>query len=189
MLPRLTICGLAVVSLLCLPRGAAGQATSHLSVEASAGFRVSRGGTYHNRGGMALDVVVAYRLRDAPSALITGVAVGAQTPPLVRELSCLLLPDGGCAPDFPALFSVAALLGVQRGSSRTTAGRLFVGPTYHQAMGGGGSMGLQGRVDVSSPPWMQTAAVASLRHTLLPSFRGEEVGITSFGVGLRMVRS
>jgi hypothetical protein len=33
---------------------------------------------------------------------------------------------------------------------------------------------------------MHTAVVASLRHSVLPSFQGEALGITSFGLGLRI---
>jgi hypothetical protein len=33
---------------------------------------------------------------------------------------------------------------------------------------------------------MHTAVVASLRHSVLPSFRGDPLGITSFGLGLRI---
>jgi hypothetical protein len=33
---------------------------------------------------------------------------------------------------------------------------------------------------------MHTAVVASLRHSVLPSFQSEALGITSFGLGLRI---
>ncbi|MFL5384111.1 MAG: hypothetical protein ACJ8GN_16440 [Longimicrobiaceae bacterium] len=46
---------------------------------------------------------------------------------------------------------------------------------------GGGAL-----VDVATPPWHHSALAASLRHSLLPSLRGETVGITSFGIGLHI---
>ncbi len=184
---HVAFCCLAFASSLCLAREAAAQSHFPVSAEASLGFRVGHGGTYHHRGGAALDLALTYRLRDTPvGTLIGGAALGIQTPPLARDLSCLLLPDGGCAPDFPSLFSVAALAGLQRGSAHTASARLLLGPTYHRALEDGGAVGLQGRIDVSTPPWRHTAVVTSLRHSLLPSFRGEAVGITSFGVGLRI---
>lgn len=187
MLHRFAFCCLALVGSFCLAGEAAAQTHFPVSTEGSVGFRVAHGGSYHHRGGAALDLALTYRLQDTPAGtLIAGAALGVQTPPLARDLSCLLLPDGDCAPDFPGLVSVAALAGVQRGSARTASARVLVGPTYHQPLAHGGAVGLQGRVDVSTPPWRHTAVVASLRHSVLPSFRGEAVGISSFGVGLRI---
>ena len=95
------------------------------------------------------------------------------------------------APDFSRRSSPGALLGVQRGSSaRTASARVLAGPIYYHPLGsdhdGGGAFGLQARADVSTPPWMHTAVVGSLRHSVLPSYRGGSIGITSFGVGLRI---
>lgn len=179
--------GLACAAGLSLMQPADAQSQFPVSAEASAGFRVGHGGTYNNRGGAALDLMLAYRIADTPvGTWVAGAALGVQTPPLAVDADCLLLRDGGCAPDFPGLVSVAALAGVQRGAARTASMRLLVGPTYHQPWAGRGGIGLQGRVDVSTPPWHHTAVVASLEHSLLPRFRGEPVGVTSFGLGLRV---
>ena len=187
MLYRLGCCCLALMSSLLLVHEAAAQFHFPVSAEATVGFRVGHGGSYDSRSGAALDLALAYRLRDTSvGTLVAGAALGIQTPALATDLDYLVLPDGGCAPNFPGLVSVAALAGVQRGSARTASARLLVGPTYHQPWEGSGGIGLQGRVDVATPPWQRTAVVASLGHSLLPSFRGEAVGITSFGVGLRV---
>jgi len=155
-------------------------------MEVTAGFRSGHGGTYVNRGGAAFDVAIGYRLRDTPAgSLIGALTFGAQAPVISADV-CLLLPDGGCAPDFPVFFSAGALLGVQRGTARTFSARLLTGPVYYQTAGDGGAIGLQGRVDVATPSLYHTSVVASLRHSLLPSLRDEALGVTSFGLGLRV---
>ena len=166
-------------------------AQQHLpvSTEASFGFRMGHGGAYASRSGAALDIVLGYRLRDTPAGtLIGGLNLRVQAP-MTLDI-CRVLPGGECAPEFPAFFSGGALMGVQRGSARTASARVLAGPTYYLPLGSdhdaGGALGLQGRVDVSTPPWNHTAVVASLRHSVVPRFQGEAVGITSFGLGLRI---
>lgn len=183
----LVLC-LALVGNLALATDAAAQQHFPVSTEASFGFRVGHGGSYVNHGGAALDVVLGYRLRGSSAGpLILGLNLGAQTPVTSEDACRLISSTGECAPDFPVFFSGGALVGVQRGSSAQTASaRILAGPTYYHTMDRGGALGLQARADVSTPPWMHTAIVASLRHSVLPSFRGEALGITSFGVGLRI---
>jgi len=186
MLFRFAFCCLALTSSLCLAREVVAQSHFPASIEATAGFRSGHGGTYVNRGGAALDVALGYRLRDTPAGpLIGALTFGAQFPVVLLDV-CLLLPDGGCAPDFPVFSSAGALLGVQRGSARTFSARVLTGPVYYHAAGNGGAPGVQGRMDVSTPSWSRIAVVASLRHSLLPNLRTEAVGITSFGLGLRV---
>jgi hypothetical protein len=161
------------------------QVSAPVSVELSLGLRAAHGGAYHHRGGPALDLLVARR--NIPGGrLVAGASLGLQAPPLARDLSCVLLPQGDCAPDFPALVSFAGLVGVQSGSAQSATVRVMVGPTFHQAFSGGGAVGLQGRADASLPAWGRTAGIASLQRSLLPSFRGDTVSNTSFGLGLRV---
>jgi hypothetical protein len=179
---------LLCLALACLlPLGSEAAAQSHLpvSTEISVGFRVGHGGTYVNRGGAALDLVLGYRLGESPAGTLIGaLTLGAQTP-VTSTLQCLGV-ESGCAPEFPAFVSGGALLGVQRGSARTFSARALAGPVYHLSNHDAQALGVQGRVDVSTPPWRHTAVVASLRHAALPSFRGEPLGMTSFGVGIRI---
>ena len=190
---RFLVFCLAVVSGTVLPGSAAAQYHFPVSTEASFGFRVGHGGTYTTRSGAAIDVVLGYRLRDTPAGTLIGAFnLGVQSP-VTSDLVCIPvgpIANGECAPNFPIFFSGGALLGVQRGSARTASARILAGPTYYLPLGSlhdaGGALGLQGRVDVSTPPWMHTAVVASLRHSVLPSFRGDALGITSFGLGLRI---
>jgi hypothetical protein len=190
---RFLVLCLALVSGTMLAGSAAAQYHFPVSTEASFGFRVGHGGTYTTRSGAAIDVVLGYRLRDTPAGTLIGAFnLGVQSP-VTSDLVCIPvgpIANGECAPNFPIFFSGGALLGVQRGSARTASARILAGPTYYLPLGSdhdaGGALGLQGRVDVSTPPWMHTAVVASLRHSVLPSFRGDPLGITSFGLGLRI---
>jgi hypothetical protein len=176
---------LALASAAIPARGLAAQTHAPVSIEASVGFREGHGGTYVNRGGGALDLALAYRLgAGAAGALVGALIVGAQTQLVALDL-CLLLPDGGCAPDFPTVASAGALLGVQRGSARTGSVRVLAGPVVYLAGGGGGAAGFQGRGDLATPSWHRAALVASLRHSSLPRFRGEAIGITAAGLGIR----
>lgn len=183
----LVLCLTLAGSLASAPDAAA-QQHFPVSTEASLGFRVGHGGSYVNHGGAALDVVLGYRLRGTSAGpLILGLNLGAQAPVTGGDACLLIDSPGKCAPDFPVFFSGGALVGVQRGSSaRTASSRILAGPTYYHTMDRGGALALQARADVSTPPWMHTAIVASLRHSVLPSFRGEALGITSFGIGLRI---
>ena len=186
MIYRTLVLYLACACGIMLAARASAQQHFPISTEASVGFRVGHGGAYTTRSGAALDVVLGYRLRDMfAGTLIGAVNLGVQSVVTTSNL-CLLLPDGECAPVFPGFYSAGALLGVQRGSPRSASARIMAGPTYYQSLEQGGALGLQGRFDVATPPFLRTAVVASLRGAVLPSFDGNALGITSFGLGLRI---
>jgi hypothetical protein len=62
----------------------------------------------------------------------------------------------------------------------------MAGPAYFRDEQLKGALGVQGRVDVATAPVLHTSLVLSLRGGLIPSFRGEALGTTSVGVGLRI---
>jgi hypothetical protein len=167
-------------------RGAA-QLPTAVSVDVSAGAFVGSGGTYVDRAGPALEALVAYRFRYSSSgSLVAAVTLGVQAP-MATEDRCGLLPNGDCMPGFPQLVSGGVLLGVQRGTIRTVSARFMAGPAYYRAENDDdGALGLQGLAEVATPSWHHTALFASLRHSVLPSFRHDVVGITSFGLGVRI---
>jgi hypothetical protein len=164
---------------------AAAQATAPASAEATAGLRSGQGGTYVNRGGADLDLLFGFRFTEtAAGSIVGGLALGAQFTLVSLDL-CLVLPDGGCAPDFPSFVTGSALLGVQRGTARTASVRVLAGLAHLRALEGGAAFGVQGRLDLATPPWQRVAGMVFLRHTALPSFRDERVSTTSGGLGLR----
>ena len=177
---------LAFACTLAAAHGAAAQARSPVSVQVSAGVVHGSGGFYVDRGGAALEAVGAVRLRQTPAGmLVAGVTLGAQSPMVVEDV-CLLDPAGSCAPSFPAFLSGGALVGLQGGGARTPSVRAMAGPVYFHAPDDGGALGVQGMVDVATPRLGRTALVLSLRHSVLPSFHDDRVGITSVGFGLRI---
>lgn len=183
---RVALVFAALACTLSPAREAAAQSLFPLTVEATAGVAVASGGTYVDRAGMAIDALVAYPLRRTPAGtLVAGVTLGVQGFVSTAD-RCGLVHGGECTPELPLFYSGSALLGVQRGSRRTASARYMAGPVYYRADDGGGALGVRGLVDVATPSWHRTALVASLRHSLLPGFRREVVGITSFGLGIRI---
>lgn len=177
----LCVCGIM------LPAAANAQQHSPVLAQASLGLRAGMGGTYVNRGGATLDLMLTARVRDTPvGALIGGFNIGIQGS-TGRTLECLPVePGGDCAPHFPTLLSGGTLLGVQRGSARTASARIMAGPAYYYGFGAGSALGLQGQLDVATPPVLSAAVVASLRSAVLPDFRGDVLRINSLGLGLRI---
>lgn len=184
---RFFVVCLAFTCGVVLTTEAAAQSRFPVSSEMSVGFRVGHGGTYVSRGGAALDLLLSARLREiSAGTLIGGLALEVQTP-VTSELECRMIdPGGACAPEFPTFLSGAVIFGAQRGSARTPSARIAAGPAYYRDFEGGGALGLHGRMDVATPTWLHIAAIASLRGAVLPSFRGEALGITSFGLGFRI---
>jgi hypothetical protein len=157
-----------------------------VSVDASLGVRTGSGGAYVNRGGAAAELMVGVNLgRSGAGTLVGAVTAGGQTP-MNADLVCVLNHEGGCFPNFPVLLSVGALVGVSRPSASGFTTRVLAGPAYFRGENEGSALGLQGRLDVSSPPTLHTALVLSLRGAVLPGFQGETLGTTSLGLGLRI---
>lgn len=181
-----TLC-LVAAAIIGLAPATAAQARLPISAEAGVAFRFGIGGTYVNRAGAALDALLAARLRAVPAGTLIG-ALGAnlQGAIMVAE-SCILLPEGGCVPEFPVLVSGGVLLGLERGIARGAAARLLAGPAYYRAPDGGSrALGLQARADLAGEALPHVAVVVSLRGDVLPRFRGERVAIGSVGLGLRI---
>ena len=156
------------------------------SLDVSAGFSTGIAGDFEARGGVAFEVLPALRVRPAPSgAILAALATGMQGP-LASTDDCVPRPAGGCVPDFPLLYSAAALLGWERAGPRGPSLRILAGAGYYRADEGGAALGLQGRLDVATPPLLHVALVASVRGAVLPNFRGDALGLAAVGLGLRL---
>lgn len=178
----LVFCFLFVLSAIGAPDS---PAQIPVSVEASFGWGTGTGGTYTNRGAPQLDLTLGLRVADTPAGrIVGGLTVGVPLP-VARTLECLLLANGECAPHFPQFFSGGALLGMQWGSARSASLRALAGPVYYRALEGSGAVGFQGRLDLATPPLMHTALIAPVQSSVLPSFQGNTLGITSAALGLR----
>ena len=161
-------------------------AQSGTSLEVTLGSSTGGGGSYSERGGIALDLLLAMPVRETPAGtLVAGTTAGVHGP-IAGDLSCISDPVRGCLPNFPVLISAGAVGGLQRGSAAGASARLLAGPAFFAAQEGGGALGLQGRLDAATPPLFHVSLVASLRGAVLPRFQGEALTQGSFGLGLRI---
>jgi hypothetical protein len=167
-----------------LPAGADAQ-LSGSSLEATLGYSTGGGGAFSERGGIALDVLLAKPVRQAPAGTQVAAITAGIHGPIAGDLSCLDTPAGVCAPGFPVLISAGVLGGVQRGSAAGANARLLAGPAFFAAEEGG-TLGLQGRMDVATPALFHVSLVASLQGAVLPRFQGERLTTRSISLGLRI---
>jgi hypothetical protein len=137
-----------------------------------------------DRGGVALDALLALRLRPAGSgALVGAVSAGIQGP-YGSDARCVLSSTGGCVPSFPPFATLGALVGWQNASATL---RASAGPAYVGAAGyGSGAVALQGRADGAVPLARHLALVASVRGTFIPNYRGDAFELFAFGAGVRI---
>jgi hypothetical protein len=179
--PLLTLLAAAAAAA---PTAATAQQAFGPSVEASFGLFVGGGGTFVDRGGPALDGIVAVPLSQTTAGTVVMGASAGISGPLMLMRICE--PSFDCDPSYPEFVTVAAVAGVQRALGPGVSARALAGPAYFQATFGDDTFGLQGRLDVAAPVFLRLAVVASARGSLLPSYQGETLGYATFGVGLRI---
>ena len=96
--------------LACLLAGSAGAQRISPSLDVSVGAGTSAGGEFVSRGGFAVDAVAGLRVRPAGrGAILAGIAAGMQAS-MGNQDGCVTSSSGRCVPDFPILYSTAALL-------------------------------------------------------------------------------
>jgi hypothetical protein len=155
------------------------------SADVSAGVFVGAGGTFHQRGGPAVDVSVAVPFGRTRLGTLVAGATGGISGPLVMTDICRLGPNDTCMPSYPVFLTVGAVAGVQRAIGGGFSARALAGPTYFRSEDDH-TFGLQGRLDVARPVVFRIAVVASVRGSLLPRYQGETLSFATFGVGLRI---
>jgi hypothetical protein len=177
---------LVVACAAAAPTTASAQQAFGPSVDASFGLFVGAGGTFDQRGGPALDAIVAVPLgRMQGGTLVAGVTGGIGGPLVMTDI-CRVGPNDTCMPDYPVFVTVGAVAGVQRAVGAGLSARAMAGPAYFQATEGDDTFGMQGRLDVARTLILHTALVASVRGSLLPSYQGETLSYATFGLGLRI---
>jgi hypothetical protein len=177
---------LAAACVAALPADVFAQRGTGLSVEASAGMFTGGGGTFSERGGPALDLVLSVPVRrEWAGSVVAGLTAGLNGP-LGMDLDCPVGAWGECIPAFPTFASVAAVAGVQRQMAGGTVARVLAGPAFYHAVDGDAAAGLQARVDAARPILPHTSLVASVRGDMLPRYQGERLNFAAFGLGLRI---
>ena len=179
-------CAIVVAAALAVgPRSAGAQQRPALAFDVNVGIGAAVGGTFDVRAGPTIDALLSGHVGlPRHGSVIAGLALGAQTP-LDGSDVCRLAPGGGCVPNLPTLYSIAALAGWERGAARGASARLMAGPGYYWS-DDGKTFGLQARMDLSTPPIGPVALVASMRGAMLPSFHSEAIGLWALGLGLRV---
>ncbi|HEU4885564.1 MAG TPA: hypothetical protein VFT45_25190 [Longimicrobium sp.] len=178
---------LAAAFAAAIPAAAAAQQALGPSADVSFGIFAGAGGSFVDRGGPALDGIVAIPLgRMGSNTLVAGVTGGISGPLMIGDNICRLGPGDTCVPDYPTFTTAGVAAGVQRTIGAGLSARALAGPAYFHAMDGDDALGLQGRLDVARPLIFHTAVVASVRGSLLPSYQGETLSFATFGVGLRI---
>jgi hypothetical protein len=140
------------------------------------------GGARQNRDGPALDALLSSRPRRPGLHLAFGIGVGAQGnsasgPP------CLNLPGLDCVPDFPKIYTLGILAGLEK-RGQFGAVRLLGGPTHFRADGGGATLGGQARLELVSPPLHRFVAVLSSRVGLAWNLDRQDYRLSAVGLGL-----
>lgn len=157
------------------------------SADVSVGFFAGAGGSFVDRGGPALDGIIALPVSQTRSGtLVAGVAGGISGPLMMGDLICHVGPNDTCIPNYPTFVTVGAVAGMQRSIGPGLSARAVAGPAYFQAADGDDTFGLQGRFDVAKRLILRTSLVASVRGSLLPSYQDATLGYATVGLGLRI---
>ncbi|MHB1312242.1 MAG: hypothetical protein ACYC3L_09515 [Gemmatimonadaceae bacterium] len=141
------------------------------------GRHFARGGHLDDRTGALLDVLAASRVRSMPRwSVVAAGGVGAVLGGTTD--SCLIQPDGSCAPHANFVF-VDALAGLATPIGRMSA-RALAGPALYSGADDT-SLGVQGRLDFNALASPHVGFGAMLRATVLPSHGGERLTLWAVG--------
>jgi hypothetical protein len=177
---------LVLACAVSLPAAAAAQQSFGPSIEATFGLSTGGGGSFNERGGAAVDAVLAMPLvRTSAGTFVAGLTASGNGKP-TSQLVCIDGPGDECIGSYPTFLSLGLVAGVQQPLGRNASARVLAGPAYYQAVDGPDTWGMQGRVDVARPFAPRTAAVFSLRGSVLPSYEGETLRFASLALGLRI---
>ncbi len=179
LVPLAVVCAAAVLP----ERVTAQQSGTLLSFDATVGQSYGQGGgARRNRDGTALDALLSWRPRPAGLHGVFGISTGVQGSK-GSDGPCLSLPGSDCVPDFPRVFTLGILFGLeQRG--QYGAARLLAGPTHFRADGGGGALGAQARLELVSPTFHRIAVVGSVRGGLVWRLDRQNYRLGALGLGL-----
>lgn len=182
---------LALIALmLAAPLRAPAQLPRPLSLDMNIGPGHLLGGPeVVSRGSIAADALLAMRRATGRSSgLLTGISVGLQGPPPSGD-KCVLNQTGQCLPSYPLFTSIGVLAGW---ASAAGSVRVLGGIASVQVEKDNGAdrrdytVGLPVRVESVLARFSHLAAVASVRVTVLPRYRGNAYALLASGVGFRI---
>ncbi len=189
-LPRCPAIALLVIALTLQLRATA-QMARPLSLDMNVGLGYLLGGPeVLTRASIVLDGLLTMRLAtNARSGLLAGISLGWQGPPPSGDKCVRDQPVGPCLQNYPQFTSVGVLTGwtSAAGRVRVLGGVASVRadqknyPARHDY-----TIGFPVRVESVLAKFSHLAAVASLRGTVLPRYRGSANTLLASGVGFRI---
>lgn len=191
---RRLVRGVAAFGILACATVAHAQDARRVAFDVTAGVGSGvGGGEVYGRFGFAGDALLSVSASRRARTLLIAASAGAQGIPF-EDGACHRGTRAQCLPYFPFVGAYSALVGweVRQPSAATTGAtfRAMGGPAlvYIDAGAGrsGNTAGAQIRADAASPSYGAIAAVASLRGTIVPRFRGQSLAVWAIEIGLRV---
>lgn len=182
---RLLALTLAFACIATFGTGANAQPRAPISVAATfaKGMGFNRGEDLGNRNGSAADVLVALRFRPtAGGVLVAGLGGSIQGGGSYPAI-CIPMSNGECTPPFPTFHALTSAVGWETNGA---IARGMIGPALVWPEEGSAVVGIQGRLDLMPVTVGRVSGIVSLRHTLIPDYRGDMVGLLAIGAGLRL---
>lgn len=166
-------------------RAAHAQAERRGRVEVEAGFSYGLGGDYRSREGFSLGALLGASA-GASRRSVFALALHADGRLGGSGDDCELRPDGSCRPDFPILYSLAALIGRSwRNQSRNSL-TVLAGPSLHAADEGGRFAGVSARVQGGIALTGPLSLTLTATGAALPNLRGDLVTLSALNVGIAL---
>ena len=146
----------------------------------------AQGEVFSSQGGLALDAVAALRVRTlSRGAVIVGVGAAAEGR-FPHGDACYRYFEGSECKQYPSFSSLMLLGGLEGGVGATA--RALAGPAVFRSVSGsrrGDAVGLEGRVDLSTAPFIHVSFVLSASGAFIPNFHAHKYRTGAIGVGVR----
>lgn len=180
-----TVVGAFLIACMAgIGRDTAAQQRPSLTVQATLGpVHGQTAGEYRSdRHGTAIDLLLGVRAGSADRhGLVLGVNATSQLAQVHTDVCIPATTGDGCIPPFPAFGVVGALAGWENAS---TTIRLMGGPAWARAKAD--ALAWQARLDASLPVFWRLGLAASVRGTVVPSYRGDAIRLFGLGLGIRV---
>lgn len=176
---------------LAFPLRASAQSAQPIALDLNVGPGTVLGGPeVLSRGSMVADGLLTMRLANAGSSgLVAGMSVSWQGPPPSGDKCVRSQPVGPCLENYPQFASYGVFAGwtSAAGRVRVLGGVAAVGAQPdEQSAKPEYTVGFPVRVETVLAKFSHVAAVASLRATVLPQYRGNAYTLLASGLGFRI---
>lgn len=145
---------------------------------------------YHEPEGLSAEIVVGYVSPRQTGRTVSLFASGQGAPSTGGDCSGPPTTPTQivCREHFPFFWSFGALLGRTWAAGRALSLTFSAGPSIHHGDGGGTAFGVSARSQASVHVAEPVSITLAIKASGLPSYRGDAVGLTAFGVGVAFRR-